>query len=112
MAGLTDAPTLTEHAGEGHGMQVYLTPLGARRLFGMPMSELTRQVVALEDVIGGDELSERLATAPDWPMRLTLLEREIARRTLSAPPLAGELEWIWQQLHHSVYNEQAHFNRD
>lgn len=60
VAGLHDTPAITEHAGEGHGIQAYLTPLGARRLLGMPMGELTRQVVELEDLIGGaaGELAE------------------------------------------------------
>ena len=80
VAGLHDAPALTEHAGEGHGIQAYLTPLGARRLLGMPMGELTREVVELDDLIGpaAHELAERLATAPDWDTRFDLLERAIA----------------------------------
>jgi AraC-like DNA-binding protein len=104
VAGLHDAPALTEHAGEGHGIQAYLTPLGARRLLRMPMSELTRQVVPLDDLIGGaaHELAERLATAPDWGTRFSLLEREIAARTLEAPPVAPELEWAWRRLHDGV----------
>jgi AraC-like DNA-binding protein len=102
VAGLHDAPALTEHAGEGYGIQAYLTPLGARRLLGMPMGELTRQVVELEDLIGRNDLSERLATAPDWGTRFTLLERAIARRTLAAPPVAPELEWVWRRLHDAV----------
>jgi len=101
VAGLHDAPALTEHAGEGHGIQAYLTPLGARRLLGMPMGELTRQVVELEDLIGGaaHELAERLATAADWRTRFALLERTIAERTLRTPPVPPELEWAWRRLH-------------
>jgi AraC-like DNA-binding protein len=110
VAGLHDRPAMTEHAGEGHGIQAYLTPLGARRLLGMPMGELTREVVELEDLIGGraHELAERLATAPDWPARFALLERAIAKRTLAAPPVAPELEWTWRRLHEPVpINELA-----
>ncbi|MGH2949237.1 MAG: DUF6597 domain-containing transcriptional factor, partial [Solirubrobacteraceae bacterium] len=86
--GLYDEPALTEHDGESHGMQAYLTPLGARRLFGLPMGELTGRVVELEDLIGAEaaELAERLYEAPGWPARLDLLERAIARRVLHAPP--------------------------
>jgi AraC-like DNA-binding protein len=102
VAGLHDRPALTEHAGEGHGMQAYLTPLGARRLLGMPMAELTGRVVELEDVIGRNHLAERLATAPDWATRLTLLERAIAERTLAAPPVAPELEHAWRRLQSGV----------
>ena len=101
VAGLHDSPALTEHAGEGHGIQAYLTPLGARRLLGMPMGELTRRVVELEDLIGAGahELADRLATAPDWSARFALLERAIATRTLEAPPVAPALEWAWRRLH-------------
>ncbi len=101
VAGLHDTPALTEHAGEGHGIQAYLTPLGARRLLGMPMREITGQVIELEDLIGraADELAERLATAPTWSERFTLLERAIAERVLEAPPVAAELEWAWSRLH-------------
>jgi AraC-like DNA-binding protein len=101
VAGLHDVPAQTEHAGEGHGIQAYLTPLGARRLLGMPMSELTRDVVELEDLIGpaAHELAERLATAPTWAERFDLLERAIAERTLAAPPVAPELEHAWRRLH-------------
>jgi AraC-like DNA-binding protein len=101
VAGLHDTPALTEHAGEGHGIQAYLTPLGARRLLGMPMGELTGQVVELEDLIGPDarELAERLATAPGWTARFALLERAIAERVLEAPPVAPELEHAWRRLH-------------
>ena len=78
-----------------------MTPLGARRFFGLPMGEITGQVVELEDLIGGSaarELAERLAVASDWPTRLDLFERTIARRVLGAPPVPTELEWAWQRL--------------
>jgi len=99
-AGLHDAPAHTEHDGFGHGIQAYLTPLGARRFFGMPMGELTSRVVELEDLMGpcAAELAERLAGASDWAARLDLFERAIARRVLAAPPVAPELEWAWARL--------------
>ncbi len=96
VAGLHDAPALTEHAGEGHGIQAYLTPLGARRLLGMPMGELTREVVELEDLIGpaAHELAERLATAPDWrhalrPARAGDRRRVRSPRRRSRPSSCG-----------------------
>lgn len=99
-AGLHDTPALTEHAGLGHGIQAYLSPLGARRFFGMPMAELTRQVVELEDLIGpaARELAGRLAEAPGWAARFAIFERAIAERVLEAPPSSPELEWAWQRL--------------
>ena len=100
VAGLHDAPAHTEHAGLGHGIQAYLSPLGAQRFFGMPMGELTGQVLELEDLIGpaAHALAERLATAPGWAARFDLFERAIAARVLEAPPVAPELEWAWQRL--------------
>ena len=98
--GLSDAPALTRHDGEAHGVQAYLTPLGARRLLRLPMGELTGQVVELADLIGAEAgaLAERLYEAPGWPARLDLLERWIARRAMDAPPVPGELEWAWRRL--------------
>ena len=92
---------MTEHAGEGDGIQAYLTPLGARRLLGMPMRGLTGEVVELADVIGhgaADALAERLAVAPGWPARFALLERAIAARVLDAPPVSPGLDWAWRRL--------------
>ena len=99
-AGLHDSPAHTAHDGLGHGIQAYLTPLGARRFFGMPMGELTRQVVELDDLLGpaAGELAERLAAAPDWAQRIDIFERAIAARVLRAPPIAPELEWAWERL--------------
>ncbi len=98
--GLHDAPALTEHDGESHGVQAYLTPLGARRLLGLPMGELTGQVVELEDLIGAEagELAERVYEALGWPARLDLLEREIARRVIDAPAPPPGLEHAWRRL--------------
>jgi AraC-like DNA-binding protein len=100
VAGLHDSPALTEHAGLGHGVQAYLTPLGARRLLGIPAGELTRRVVELEDLIGrrAGELAERLYEAPGWSARLDLLERAIAEAVLATAPPAPELDWGWRRL--------------
>jgi AraC-like DNA-binding protein len=99
-AGLYDRPAHTEHDGFGHGIQAYLTPLGARRFFGMPMREIAGQCVELADLMGreADALADRLATAPDWGTRLAIFERAIAARVLEAPPVAPELDWAWQRL--------------
>jgi hypothetical protein len=40
VAGITDGPVLVGHGGSARCLQVDLTALGARRLIGMPMSEL------------------------------------------------------------------------
>ena len=39
VAGLSDTAAVTQHGGRQHGVQVDLTPLGAHRLLGLPMSD-------------------------------------------------------------------------
>jgi AraC-like DNA-binding protein len=99
VAGLHETAAITEHAGVSHGVQAYLTPLGAERLFRMPMGELANGGADLEDLLeGADELAERLYDLPDWPARLTLLEDFISRRVDEAPRTPREIEWSWQRL--------------
>jgi AraC-like DNA-binding protein len=91
---------VTEHDGEQHGVEVQLTPLGTRRLLGIPMHELAGRVIALEDVLGREarELEERLAGAPGWPARFALLDAAIARRLDAAAPLHASVEGAWRRL--------------
>jgi AraC-like DNA-binding protein len=96
VAGLDDRASVTEYAGDQHGIQVNLTPLGARRLLGLPMGQLARRVVALEDVIGGgEELVERLHDAGGWQARFKLLDALLVRRLDAAPPVDARLERAW-----------------
>ena len=48
VAGVTDGPVLVGHDGSARCLQVDLTPLGARRLVGLPMSELANQSVPID----------------------------------------------------------------
>ena len=99
VAGLHESAAITEHAGESHGIQAYLTPLGAERLFRMPMGELANGGTDLADLIPeAGELAERLYETPDWPARFVLLEQFIAERIDEAPPVPRELVWSWQRL--------------
>ncbi len=95
VAGLTDGPVLVEHAGSARCLQVNLAPLAARRLLGLPMSELANRAVALEDVLGpsAGELVERVADAPGWEARFALLDRALAARFAEAPPPDPEVAW-------------------
>jgi AraC-like DNA-binding protein len=99
VAGLHDRAAITEHAGVSHGVQAYLTPLGAERLFRMPMGELANGGADLADLLDdADELAERLYDTPGWPARLDLLEDYIERRVGNAPAPPREIEWSWQRL--------------
>jgi AraC-like DNA-binding protein len=87
VAGLHDRHVITAYEGEQHGMEVNLTPLGAARLLGVSMDELTGWVVPLDDLIGPDgrRLAEMLAEAPGWAARFALLDRVLASRLSDAP---------------------------
>lgn len=90
LAGLHDLTVLTETVGGQSGLHVNLTPLGARRLLGLPMAELANRVVGVEDAFGpaGRLLSERLGNASGWAERFDLLDAAILRRLAqtAAPP--------------------------
>ena len=97
VAGMTDRPVATEFTGAAGGVQIDLTPLGARRILGIPMEELTRQVVAVEELLGR-ELVERLRDAPGWRERFALLDAALLRRVDAGPAPAPEVAWSYARL--------------
>src|SRR5688572_29419899 len=58
LGGFHTTPAVIAHDGNQHGIQLSVTPAGARGLFGMPAGELAREVVPLDTVWGrmADEL--------------------------------------------------------
>jgi AraC-like DNA-binding protein len=95
VAGLGDEFAITEHEGRQRGIQVDLTPTGARRLFGIPMSELTGQIVALRDLLPAEYrvLTGRLSASRNWETRLDLVEGFLARRMLGARLDSARVDW-------------------
>jgi AraC-like DNA-binding protein len=105
LAGLATAPTLVHHDGRQHGLQLGLTPAGARVVFGMPAAELAERSVELEDVVGrvARSLREELEGYATWPERFAAVER-VVRALMSrheerrgAPPEVGE---AWRLIRH------------
>lgn len=94
-AGLYAGPVMIDSFGRSCCIQVNFTPLGARRFFGLPMSELTDRMVELDDVLGmqGTELREQLANVPDWDKRFTIAEAFIAARLDKAAEPPAEIAW-------------------
>ncbi len=94
VAGITDGPVLVGHSGSAHCLQVDLTPLGARRLFGIPMSELANQTVPI-DALGrfGRDIVQRVGEAPDWPTRFALIDEALRARLAEAPPVDAGVAW-------------------
>ncbi|GGS99760.1 helix-turn-helix domain-containing protein [Nonomuraea spiralis] len=98
--GLSDRSTLTRVTGPCEGVEVVLTPFGARRLHALPMRHLTNRVIAVEAVLGpwAGELLDRLAATPSWRERLALTDRLLTRRILAGPEVGPELPWAWARL--------------
>jgi AraC-like DNA-binding protein len=81
VGGLHQAPALISHLGVQHGIQLAVTPAGARSLFGVPAGELAGLAVPLDVLLGpaADRLVERLGAAPDWPERFAVLDDVLCR---------------------------------
>ncbi len=98
VAGLSPGHATTRHPGDQDCVQVYLTPLGVRRVLGVPGSEIARRVVAIDDVASdlGEDLAGRVAVAATWPDRLRLVEEALTARvgSVSGPP-----DWVQRMWH-------------
>lgn len=100
VAGLHSVPATIAHDGDQHGVQLDLTPLGARALLGVPASALAASVVELADLRGtaGAELPERLVLTPGWPGRFAVLDDVLSRLVVEAPEPPREVAWAWHRL--------------
>ncbi|MGX8013425.1 helix-turn-helix domain-containing protein [Mesorhizobium sp. ORM8.1] len=97
-AGLYAGPVMIESFGGACCVQVNFTPLGARKFFGLPMSELRDRMVGLDDALGSDgiALRERLGEAPDWNTRFAIAEGFVASRLARANALSPEIAWAYR----------------
>lgn len=100
IGGLHAAPALITHNGAQSGIQLRLSPLGSRALFGMPAGEIASLDLDLRDLLGplARELHERIRAAADWRTRFAVLDRALgARLNLDRRPPA-EVCRAWQRL--------------
>jgi AraC-like DNA-binding protein len=95
-----DRYATTEYLGEQYGLEIVLSPPGARRLLGVPLSELGPPVTDLGDLLGpaADRLLDRLATAPAWAARFDLLDAELSARAATGAPPPPVAERAWRRL--------------
>ena len=100
VAGVTEGPVLVRHDGSARCLQVDLTPHGARRLLGVPMSELANRSAPIDAVLGsfGRDLVQRVGEAPTWPMRFTLVDSAFRARLGEAAPVDPEVSWSFGRL--------------
>jgi AraC-like DNA-binding protein len=81
-------------------LEVWLAPLAAYRLLGLPMDAIGGQTVDLTDLLGpaGRRLAEQLPEAPTWRQRFALLDQFLLRRLDRGPQPSPEVARAWQRL--------------
>jgi AraC-like DNA-binding protein len=78
VSGLHTRPAEIHHDGHQTGIQLDLTPAGARALLGVPAAAVSRELVELEDLVPGlSLLPEQLAEEESWPRRIAAVERAL-----------------------------------
>ncbi len=95
LGGLHTTPALIAHPGRQAGLQLSLTPLGARRLLGLPAGELAALDVDPADVLGSTELVERVRAARTWGERFAAVEQVLGRAVHDDDP-APEVAEAWR----------------
>lgn len=79
--GLMRRSVAIHHDGRQQGVQVSLTPLGARAVYGVPAAVLAHRLVPLDELLGalGVELVDRLRAATTWAARFATLDELLLR---------------------------------
>ena len=92
LGGLHTSPALVTHDGRQSGIQLGLTPLGARRLLGVPAGELANLDVPATDVFGAfaAELRERVTAERTWDGRFAVIDSLLGRRIAGSGSGCGE----------------------
>lgn len=100
IGGLHTAPAVITHQGRQSGVQLALSPLGARALLGVPAGELAGLDLDAATVLGpfAVELRERLLAAPGWAARFAVLDELLPRRLGRAAAPAPQVARAWQRL--------------
>ncbi len=100
VAGLDDRPERVGHAGSARGVQLDLTPFGARALLGVPSGELAGELVGLDALLGAEpeRLADALDALPSWPARFALLDARLAALAADLPAPRPDVAWAWRRL--------------
>ena len=98
VGGLHTRPALMRHPGHQEGIQLSLTPLGARALLGLPAGELASVDLPVEDVLGsaGTELYERTRAADGWSARFAVVERVLLKQVRADGGPPAEVAEAWR----------------
>ena len=97
VGGLHTRPALISTGTRQYGLQLSLTPAGARALLGVPAAALAATDVELADVLGpvAGELTDRVREAGTWAGRFAALDAVLTRIAQPRPP-SPELAEAWR----------------
>jgi AraC-like DNA-binding protein len=100
LGGLHTTPAVITHPGRQSGVQVQLSPLGARALLGLPAGELAGRDLAADDVLGrvAGELHERMRAAAGWPARFAILDQLLLDRADLDQQVTPDIAEAWRLL--------------
>jgi AraC-like DNA-binding protein len=100
LGGLHTTPATIVHDGRQSGIQVELSPLGARTLLGLPAGELAGVDVAATDVLGPfvELLRDRVRAADTWTARFRIVDEMLAARCATPVLPAPEVAHAWRLL--------------
>lgn len=99
-SGLFAGPVTIDSFGASNCLQINFTPIGARRFFGVPMSDLAERMVTLDDALGADgkALRDELGNAGEWERRFDIAERFVLARIGKAHARSPEVVWAYNRI--------------
>jgi len=100
VAGMHRRYTTSRATGPNWSIQIDLTPIGAFRILGVPLHELTDRTEDVADVLGADgrRLVDDIGAAAVWKTRFDLVEAFLRRRLERGRPETPGIGWAWRQL--------------
>lgn len=103
ISGMVSRPTVGEHGGELHGIELTLRPWAAFRLFGIDMHELGNTVIEASALTGArcQDLRDVLAATPTWQLRFRILDATLGAWQSAGPAPCARTVWAWQRLEQS-----------
>ncbi len=99
--GLHTTPALVTHEGRQSGIQLAMSPLGARMLLGVPAAELAAIDVEGTDVLGplADRVASRLLAERNWQERFAVLDEVLCERLFGIEgSVSPEVGYSWRRL--------------
>lgn len=80
--------------------ELWLAPLGAYRLLGMPLDALSGRQLDLTDVLGpaSQPLIDRIRDARGWRQRFDRLDEFLLARAQHGPEPSPQVAWAWRRL--------------